>query len=162
MLVMDVDGVLTDGGLIVHRDGTESKCFHVHDGAWIRIWRRLGKQTAVITGRECAAVDHRMRDLEIDFIYQRAHDKLAVFETLLEESSVPAEQMAYIGDDVFDLPVLRRVGFAVSVPEAIPEIREMADFVTTVGGGRGAVGELIRYLLKRMNLWNQAMERYRQ
>lgn len=160
LLAMDVDGVLTDGGIIVHADGGESKKFHVHDGAWIRIWRRQGLQTAIITGRHCHAVGHRMKDLEIDYVYQKAIDKIEVFEKLLKESQVPAAQIAYIGDDVFDLPVLRRVGFAATVADALVDVREAADYVTTAQGGRGAVGELIRYLLKRMGLWEKAMERY--
>jgi len=157
---MDVDGVLTDGGIIVHADGGESKKFHVHDGAWIRIWRRQGLQTAIITGRHCHAVGHRMKDLEIDYVYQKATDKIEVFERLLKESQVPAAQIAYIGDDVFDLPVLRRVGFAATVADALVDVREMADYVTMAQGGHGAVGELIRYLLKQMGLWEKAMERY--
>ena len=160
LLAMDVDGVLTDGGIIVHADGGESKKFHVHDGAWIRIWQRQGLQTAIITGRHCHAVGHRMKDLEIGYVYQKAIDKIEVFERLLKESQVPAAQIAYIGDDVFDLPVLRRVGFAATVADALVDVREAADYVTTAQGGRGAVGELIRYLLKRMGLWEKAMERY--
>ena len=160
LLAMDVDGVLTDGGLIVHPDGSESKKFHVHDGGWIRIWRRQGLKTAVITGRQCAAVGHRMSDLEIDHVYEKVHDKVEVFQQLLQDSQVPAGQIAYIGDDVFDLPVVRRVGFGVAVADALPELRETADYVTNARGGRGAVGELIRYLLKRMGLWQQAMEKY--
>ena len=161
MLAMDVDGVLTDGGIIMHADGSESKKFHVHDGGWIRIWGRQGLKTAIITGRQCQAVELRMRDLEIDYVYQNAIDKLEVFNSLLEKSQIAADQIAYIGDDVFDLPVMRRVGFSVAVADAIPEMREIADFVTTARGGRGAVGELIRYMLQRMGLWDSAMARYR-
>lgn len=161
LLVMDVDGVLTDGGIIVHADGSESKRFHAHDGGWIRIWRRLGLKTAIITGRQCPAVAHRMESLEIEYVYQKAIDKLAVFEQLLKESNVRPEQIAYIGDDVFDLPVMRRVGFKAVVPEAFDELRDMADYITAKSGGNGAVGELIGHLLKQMGLWDKAMERYR-
>ena len=161
MLAMDVDGVLTDGSIIVHADGSESKRFHVHDGGWIRIWRRLGLKTAVITGRQCPAVGHRMVDLGIEYVYQKALVKVEVFDKLLAESQVAAENIAYIGDDVFDLPVMRRVGFSAAVPEAISEVRDAADYVTTRSGGNGAVGEFIGYLLKRMGLWDKAMERYR-
>mgnify|MGYP001167488249 FL=1 len=161
LLVMDVDGVLTDGGIIIHDNGTESKKFHVHDGAWLRIWKRLGLQTAIITGRQCQAVEHRARELEIDFVYQQAHDKLAVLEQLKKDSQVPTEQMAYIGDDLPDLPVMKRVGFAVAVADATEEVKLAAHYVTSVEGGRGAVQELIQLLLQRMNLWDQALERYR-
>ena len=161
LLAMDVDGVLTDGGIIINSDGTESKRFHVHDGAWLRIWKRQGLLSAVITGRECAAVEHRMRDLEIDFVYQKAHDKLAVFEKLLAESQVPAEQIAYIGDDVMDLPVMRRVGFSASVANAQALVLQQVDYVTKTPGGAGAVQELVCYLLKKKGLLDSAMERYR-
>jgi len=161
LLAMDVDGVLTDGGIILDAQGSEYKKFHVHDGGWIRIWQRLGMKTAVITGRECPAVASRMTDLEIDYVYQKAHDKIEVFERLLKESQIPPEHIAYIGDDVFDLPLMSRVGFGVAVADALPELIEAVDFVTTAPGGHGAVGELIRFLLKKMNLWDQAMQRYR-
>ena len=161
LLAMDVDGVLTDGTIITHADGTESKRFHVYDGAWIRIWQRQGLKTAVITGRQCPAVAHRMEDLKINFVYQKAFDKIPVFEQLLQDSQIPPEQIAYIGDDVFDLPVMRRVGFSAVVPQAITELRAAADYITTRSSGCGAVGELIQHLLKKMKLWDIAMERYR-
>jgi len=161
MLTMDVDGVLTDGGIIMHADGTESKRFHVHDGAWIRIWARMGLKTAIITGRQCNAVAHRMTDLEIDYVYQRAHNKIEVFEQLLRDANVSPDQIAYIGDDVFDLPLINRVGYGVAVANALPELRQAADHVTATPGGAGAVGELIIHLLKKMGLWDKAMERYR-
>ena len=160
LLAMDVDGVLTDGGIIVHNDGTESKKFHVHDGAWIRIWRRLGLLTGIITGRECPAVEHRAYSLEIDYVYQKAWEKLPVLEQLVKASGVPAHQIAYIGDDVFVLPVIRNVGFSAAVADAVPEVREAVDYVTKTKGGRGAVCECIRYLLQQMDLWDQAMEKY--
>ena len=161
LLAMDVDGVLTDGVIVVHPDGSESKNFHVHDGAWIRIWKRMGLKTAVITGRECPAVQCRAQDLEIDYIYQKAWDKKDVLHQLIEASQIPAAQIAYIGDDVFDLPVIQRVGFSASVADANPEIRRSVDYVTQAAGGRGAVAELIRHLLRKLNLWDQAMQKYR-
>ncbi len=162
MLVMDVDGVLTDGGIILDQNGDELKKFHVHDGGWIRIWGREGLKSAIITGRQCPAVAHRAMSLQIDYIYQNATKKLPVFEQLIEESGIQPEQMAYIGDDVFDLPVMRRVGFSAAVADAFDEVRNVADYVTTLPGGRGAVRELIVYLLKRKGLYDHAMERYRQ
>lgn len=161
LLAMDVDGVLTDGGIIVHGDGSESVRFHVRDGAWLRVWRRLGMRTAAITGRECPAVARRLEALETDFVYQGARRKAEVLEQLLAESQVPAEQIAYIGDEVMDLPVMRRVGFSASVADGLEMVREAADYVTDEAGGQGAVAELIRYMLKEMGLWDKAMERYR-
>ncbi len=161
LLAMDVDGVLTDGGLIIHADGSESKRFHVHDGAWIRIWARLGFKTAIITGRQCPAVEHRARDLKIDFVYQNAKRKSEVFEQLLRDSRAAADAIAYIGDDVMDLPVLNRVGFRAVVDNALDEIKSVAHYITRRAGGDGAVGELIIHLLREKGLWDQAMERYR-
>ena len=157
---MDVDGVLTDGGIIIHDDGSESKRFNVKDGAWIRIWQRQGFKTAIITGRECQAVTHRAEQLQIDFVYQKAHDKLAALDKLVEKSRIQPQQMAYIGDDMMDLPVLRRVGFAAAVADALPAVKNEAQFVTTKLGGQGAVQEIIEHLLQEMNLIDQALKRY--
>ena len=157
---MDVDGVLTDGGIIVCDDGSELRKFHVHDGAWLRIWRRLGLKTAVITGKQSAAVEHRLKQLEIDYIYQNAIVKLDTFEILLKESNVPQENIAYVGDDLMDLPVMRRVGFCAAVADAAPQVRQEAEYITQTPGGKGAVRELIEYLIKRMGLMDAAMERY--
>ena len=161
LLAMDVDGVLTDGAIIVNADGTESKRFHVRDGAWLKVWRRLGLKTAAITGRNCPAVEHRLRQLETDFIYQGIVRKAEALEQLLLESQVAAEKIAYIGDEVMDLPVMRRVGFSAAVADGLEIVRQEADYITKEAGGRGAVGELIRHLLKEMGLWDKAMERYR-
>ncbi len=160
LLAMDVDGVLTDGGIILHDDGSELKRFHVHDGAWLRIWQRQDKKTALITGRQCKAVEHRARDLEIHYVYQSAFDKLAAWEQLLADSNVPPEKIAYIGDDVMDLPVLRRAGFSAAPANASPEVLQAVQYVTRKNGGEGAVCELIRVLLEKLNLWDAAMQRY--
>ena len=162
LLAMDVDGVMTDGRIIVHADGTESKEFNVRDGAWIRVWQRQGLKTAIITGRQSAAVTHRAADLEIDFVYQKAHRKLEAWNRLLADSGLAAEQIAYIGDEAMDLPLIKRAGFGVAVPEAFSEVRQAAQYVTTTPAGHGAVAELVRYLLGQMGLWDAAMERYRQ
>jgi 3-deoxy-D-manno-octulosonate 8-phosphate phosphatase (KDO 8-P phosphatase) len=161
LLAMDVDGVLTDGGIIIHDDGSESKQFHVHDGAWLRIWKRQGLRSAIITGRQCPAVEHRARELEIDFVYQKAHDKVAVFEQLLADAKLSAGQVAYIGDDVMDLPLMSRVGFSAAVADANPLLLSAVQYVTTKPGGRGAVQELIHHLLGKMNLLDAALARYR-
>ncbi|MBN1436559.1 MAG: HAD-IIIA family hydrolase [Sedimentisphaerales bacterium] len=160
MLVMDVDGVLTDGGIIIHDDGSESKCFNVKDGAWLRIWQRQGLKTAIITGRQCQAVTHRAEQLEIDFVYQKAHNKLQALDQLVEESKIQPQEMAYVGDDMMDLPVLRRVGFAAAVADALPAVKTEAQFVTTKPGGKGAVQEIIEHLLQQMNLIDDALKRY--
>jgi len=162
LLAMDVDGVMTDGGIIVHDDGSESKRFNVRDGAWIRIWKRQNLKTAIITGRQSGAVQHRAAELEIDFIYEMAHNKLEVLDELIRDSGLGPEHIAYIGDDVMDLPVINRVGFSATVPEAPGEVRQAVDYVTSTAGGAGAVAEMIRWLLRKMGLWEAAMSRYRQ
>ncbi len=160
LLAMDCDGVLTDGGIYMSDTGVEFRKFNVKDGAWLRIWKRLGLQTAIITGKESQALAKRASDLDIDYVYQKAHYKAEVFEKLLADSSVPAEQIVYIGDDIIDLPVLRQVGFSVAVADAVEQVREQADWVTSCKGGEGAVQETINYLLGKMGLWEEALERY--
>ena len=162
LLAMDVDGVLTDGGIIVHDDGSESKRFHVHDGAWIRVWQRRGLKTAIITGRQCQAVAHRMTDLEIDYVYQQAHRKIEAFAQLLSTAQLQPHQIAYIGDDVMDLPVMRQVGYSGAPADAFAEVRAAADYVTQKVGGYGAAGEFICHLLQAMGLFDKAMEPYRE
>ena len=160
LLAMDVDGVLTDGGLIIHEDLSESKKFNVKDGAWIRIWKRQGLLTAFITGKESKALEHRARDLEIDFVHQKVYYKAEAFEKLLSQSNLLPHQIAYIGDDVIDLPVIQRVGFSAAVADAVPEVLQAVDYVTRAKGGQGAVQEVISYLFKKMGIWDIAMKRY--
>jgi len=160
LLAMDCDGVMTDGGLFYHDDGSETRRFNVKDGAWIRIWSRQDLKTAIITGKVSDAVKKRADDLDVDYLYQKAHYKGQVFLQLLEDSGIPAEHIAFIGDDIIDLPVIQQVGFSVAVADAVEEVREAADWVTQAKGGQGAVQEVIRYLLKEMGLYEQAMERY--
>ena len=160
LLAMDCDGVLTDGGIYLGDDGIELRKFNVKDGAWLRIWKRLGLKTAIITGKESSALDKRASDLEIDYVYQKAHYKTEAFEQLLTDSSIEAHQMVFIGDDIIDLPVMRQVGFAVAVADAVDLVKEQAHWVTSRNGGHGAVQETISYLLEKMGLRDQALERY--
>lgn len=160
LLAMDCDGVLTDGGIYLDNEGKELRKFNVKDGAWLRIWKRQGLQTAIITGKESQAVAKRASDLEIDYIYQKAHYKLEAFERLLADSSVEPNQIVYIGDDIIDLPVMRKVGFSIAVADAVDPIKEQADWITTRNGGHGAIQETICYLLEKMGLKDQALERY--
>jgi len=160
LLAMDVDGVMTDGGLIMHPDHSESKKFNVKDGAWIRIWKRQGLLTAIITGKESKAVEHRAEDLQIDFVHQKVYFKAQALDKILSQSNLLPHQIAYIGDDVIDLPVIHRVGFSAAVADAVPEVRQAVDFVTRAKGGQGAVQEVISFLFKEMGIWDQAMERY--
>ncbi len=161
LLVMDVDGVLTDGGVIIHPDGSESKVFNVLDGHGIRMWHRAGLKTAIMSGRTAEATKLRAGQLEIAYVYQECTEKVPAFERLLKESDLSANEVAYIGDDVLDLPVMRRAGFAVAVNNATEDVKQHAHYVTSRSGGRGAVREMIEYILKKTGRWTELMERYR-
>ena len=160
LLILDVDGVLTDGSLFLSNDGQELKRFNTKDGAAIRWWMRSGRQMAWISGRESAAVSHRAQDLGVEHVYQHILNKVPVYEKLLAELGIPAENTAYIGDDLMDLPILNRCGFAIAVADATPEVRDMADLVTQRLGGRGAVAEAVRFLLQAAGDWQTITARY--
>lgn len=160
LLVLDVDGVLTDGGIVIHSDGTESKRFHVIDGHRIKMFQRAGGIVAIISGRETPATTIRAQQLDIKHVMQGCLKKLPAFETLLSQMALKPEEVACVGDDVMDIPLVRRAGFGVAVANAAEELKEHADFVTLRKGGEGAVGEVIEYLLKKNNQWDALMERY--
>ena len=160
LLILDVDGVLTDGGIVVHSDGTESKRFHVLDGHRIKMWQRAGGLTAIISGRDTAATAIRAQQLGISHVMQGCLQKLPAFEQLLGKVGLTPEQTAYVGDDLMDIPLVRRVGFGVAVANASEELKKYADFTTQCKGGEGAVGEVIEYLLKEQMKWDEQMERY--
>jgi 3-deoxy-D-manno-octulosonate 8-phosphate phosphatase (KDO 8-P phosphatase) len=161
LLVLDVDGVLTDGGIIIHSDGTESKRFNVTDGHRIKMWQRAGGLTAIISGRETPATAIRAQQLDITHVMQGCLKKLPAFEALLEQTKMTPDEVACVGDDVMDIPLVRRAGFGVAVANAAEELKVHADFVTQQKGGEGAVGEVIEYILKSNNQWDALMERYK-
>ncbi|MCJ7729230.1 MAG: HAD hydrolase family protein [Sedimentisphaerales bacterium] len=160
LLALDVDGVLTDGKLIINADGSEGKSFNALDGHGIRMWQRAGLKVAFLSGRSCEPTKHRAQELEVDYYFQNCHDKLPILEELLEKSGIQKEAVAYIGDDLPDLPVIRYVGFGVAVANATDEVKRYADYVTSRDGGNGAVREVIEYILKKTGRWQQLMERY--
>jgi len=160
MLVLDVDGVLTDGTITIDADGRESKSFNALDGHAIRMWRRAGLKVAFLSGRFSEPTSHRAQQLEVDHCMENCHNKIKAFEELLEEVSLPAEKVACIGDDLMDIPMIRRAGFGVAVANAVDEVKEYADFVTTRQGGCGAVREVVEYILKKSGKWQQVVERY--
>ncbi len=160
LLVLDVDGVLTDGCLVIHSDGAESKSFHTLDGHGIRMWQRAGLKVALLSGRYSASTQWRADELQIPYVLQDCHFKLPALEQLLHELNLKAENAAYVGDDLPDLPVMRFVGFAVAVANAVDEVKEHADYVTICPGGRGAVREVIEHILKNSGRWQTLMERY--
>jgi 3-deoxy-D-manno-octulosonate 8-phosphate phosphatase (KDO 8-P phosphatase) len=161
MLVLDVDGVMTDGRLFYGPGGQEFMVFHILDGHGIKMAIRSGLSLAIITGRESEAVAQRARELGILEIHQKAVDKLSVFQGLLARSGLRVSQVACMGDDLLDLPLLRRAGLAFSVPDAVEEVRAAAHYVTRRPGGQGAVREAIELLLKAQAHWPAVLERYR-
>jgi 3-deoxy-D-manno-octulosonate 8-phosphate phosphatase (KDO 8-P phosphatase) len=160
LLALDVDGVLTDGTLVINADGSETKFFNSLDGHGIKMWQRAGLKVALISGRASAPTERRAEQLKIEYVFQDCHDKLPVVEQLLEQIGLLPENMAFIGDDLTDVPVMRYVGFAVAVANAVDEVKECADYVTTRPGGSGAVREVIEYILKNSGRWRELMKRY--
>ena len=160
ILALDVDGVLTDGTLVINADGSESKFFNSLDGHGIKMWQRAGLKVALISGRASTPTERRAEQLKIEYVFQDCHYKLPVVEQLLDQIGLLPENMAYIGDDLTDMPVMRYVGFAVAVANAVDEVKECADYVTTRPGGSGAVREVIEYILKNSGRWHELMKRY--
>lgn len=161
LLILDVDGVLTDGGIIRDDAGQQIKRFHVRDGAGLVLWKRLGKDVAIITGKESAVVTHRAAELAITHVYQNVASKLDAYRELLEELNLTDSQVAYVGDDLPDLPVMRRVACPIAVADAVEEVRTVAKYVTKFPGGYGAVRDAIEFLCKEMGLWEQVLARYK-
>jgi 3-deoxy-D-manno-octulosonate 8-phosphate phosphatase (KDO 8-P phosphatase) len=160
MLVLDVDGVLTDGTLVINSDGTETKFFNSLDGHGIKMWQRAGLEAAILSGRLSGPTRHRAKQLEIEHVFEDCHNKLPVLEEFLKKINLPPEAVAYMGDDVVDLPVMRYVGFSVAVANAVDEVKKYADYVTMRTGGNGAVREAIEYILKKSGKWQELMKRY--
>ncbi|MGD0784799.1 MAG: HAD hydrolase family protein [Sedimentisphaerales bacterium] len=160
LLAMDVDGVLTDGTITICSDGTELKTFNLLDGHGIKMWRRAGLKTALISGRESAVTKQRAKEMEIDFVYQPCQKKLDCFEKLLADSKLEPKNIAYIGDDVLDIPLVKRAGFGIAVANAVDELKSCAHYITSRNGGNGAVREVVEYILKNTGQWTALMERY--
>jgi len=142
LVAFDVDGVLTDGRFYLSNDGVESKAFSTHDGYGIRRLIQTGVTVAVISGRSSIAVDRRMQELGVEHVFQGCKDKVAVFEDLTTTLGVTADECAFVGDDIPDLPLLRKVGYSVAVANAVSAVREQCDYTTLADGGYGAVREV--------------------
>lgn len=160
VLIFDVDGVLTDGGLFFGDDGQEYKAFNSRDGHGIKMLQDSGVETAILTGRSSQVVLHRARNLGITRIIQGAHDKLSAYEAMLAETGLHPEQTAYLGDDLVDLPVLRRCGLACTVPDAPPEVLARVHYVTTAPAGRGAAREVCEFIMRAQGTWATQLARY--
>jgi len=160
LLLLDVDGVMTDGRITYDNDGGELKSFDVKDGHGLKLLQRAGIEIGIITGRQSEVVARRAAELGIELVYQGVKDKLVPFNEILENLSISPEEVAYVGDDVVDLPVMRRVGFAVTVADAVEDVKPFADLITTRDGGRGAVREVCDFLLKKSGRWADVANRY--
>ncbi|MCL4490932.1 MAG: 3-deoxy-manno-octulosonate-8-phosphatase KdsC [Nitrospirae bacterium] len=160
LLALDVDGVLTDGGITLDNDGNELKTFHVRDGHGIKMLQKAGLQVALITGRDSKVVDRRARELGIKEVYQKCHDKRIAYKHLIEKLGVSDEEVAYIGDDIVDIPLFRKVGLAVAVADATDETKDEAMLVTKSRGGRGAVREICDLILKANGKWKVLTDEY--
>jgi 3-deoxy-D-manno-octulosonate 8-phosphate phosphatase (KDO 8-P phosphatase) len=160
MMVFDVDGVLTDGSLFYGDHGEEYKAFNSRDGHGIKMLRSTGIATAIITGRTSQVVIHRARNLGIAHIFQGVEDKLAAFDKLLEASSLKAGEIAYMGDDLVDLPVLRRCGLAITVPDAPEEVKARCHLVTRAAAGRGAAREACECIMRAQGSWAAQLALY--
>jgi 3-deoxy-D-manno-octulosonate 8-phosphate phosphatase (KDO 8-P phosphatase) len=148
LLLLDVDGVLTDGRIFLDNQGNEIKAFHVRDGHGIKLAQRAGIIIGIITGRKSEIVNIRARELGIQEVHQGSIEKIAVYESLIKKYGVQDAEVAYVGDDVVDLDIFKRAGFAVTVADADPAVKPYVDLITRAEGGRGAVREFINLILK--------------
>ena len=159
-LVLDVDGVLTEGGIGYDDRGLEQKSFHARDGSGMKIWRFAGKHAALLTGRSSRIVEVRARELEVTRVMQGATDKWEALQSLLKEFDARPEQVCAMGDDVVELGMLHGCGLAVTVADGCPEARHAAHYITRARGGRGAVREVIELILRAQGKWQGVVEHY--
>jgi 3-deoxy-D-manno-octulosonate 8-phosphate phosphatase (KDO 8-P phosphatase) len=160
LLMMDVDGVLTDGRIIQDGHGHELKVFDVKDGHGIVMAHRAKLRTALISGRESETIWRRAEELGIELVFQKIWNKLEVYEKILVDTELTHDEVAYIGDDLIDIPLLRRVGLAVAVADAVDEVKAAAHLITQRPGGQGAVREVIELILRAQGHWDSLLERY--
>jgi 3-deoxy-D-manno-octulosonate 8-phosphate phosphatase (KDO 8-P phosphatase) len=157
LLLLDVDGILTDGRIVYDGSGREVKFFHIRDGQGIRLLQRAGIKVGILTGRASKAVDRRARELEMSPVLQKIQDKGRALQDILRKEKVRAEEVCYAGDDLVDLAVLTSVGLAVTVPEASREVKAVAQYTTRLPGGQGAVREITEMLLKAQGKWEKVI-----
>ncbi|MFZ1037303.1 MAG: 3-deoxy-manno-octulosonate-8-phosphatase KdsC [Smithella sp.] len=160
LLILDVDGVMTDGRIIMDSEGHEIKNFDVRDGHGIKLLQRYGIKVAILTGRKSKVVEYRAKDLEIKDVYQKVFNKKEVFEKILIKHKLSADEAAYLGDDIVDIPVLKRVGFSVAVADALDVVKKSVDYITKNKGGRGAVREVCEMILQAKGKWKEIAAKY--
>ena len=160
LLLLDVDGVLTDGSIIYDEQGRELKIFNVRDGAMVKWLKRAGIEVAILSGRKSKAVEKRAKELGVELVIQDAKDKLPAFQSLLKQTGLKPEEIAYLGDDWHDLVVLKRVGLSACPKDAVKEIKTRVDYVCKAKGGKGAVRELGEIILKAQGKWKEIVKKY--
>ncbi len=160
LLILDVDGVLSNGYIIIDDQGNELKQFHVQDGLGIVLLQETGVQLAIISGRKSDLVAHRMQQLGITKVYQGCDNKIIPYEKLLQEHQLTDEQVAYVGDDLIDIPLLKRVGLAITVPNSQSLVKKYAHYETIKNGGDGAVREICELIMEAQNTLTSIYERY--
>lgn len=160
LLLSDVDGVLTDGMVLLDNQGIESKAFHIRDGLGIKLWQKAGYEFGMITLRSTQSMKVRAAELGIEIIRQGVPDKLSALKQILAELRLDRQRVCYMGDDLPDLPVIRAVGLGVAVADAPTEVRDAAHHTTRLCGGRGAVRELIETILKAQGRWTDVIQTY--
>jgi YrbI family 3-deoxy-D-manno-octulosonate 8-phosphate phosphatase len=160
LILSDVDGVFTDGGIVYDNQGIELKQFHVRDGLGILLWRRAGYQFGLLTARNSHIVKIRAAELGVEIVRQGFEDKLPAAQDVAAQLGFQPEQVCYLGDDLTDLPVMRWAGLAVAVADAAPEVRSAADYITAKSGGQGAVRETVEVVLKAKKQWEELIRKY--
>ena len=160
ILLLDVDGVLTDGMVTWDNNGIEQKAFHIRDGLGIKLWARSGGLTGIVTGRSSHVVAVRAGELDIGIVRQGVGDKKATVQAILQEQGLDWSEAAFVGDDLPDLACVMACGIGVAVADACRELREAADIVTVAGGGRGAVREVVERMLQARGVWEASVRRY--
>ena len=160
LILSDVDGVMTDGGITYDNQGIETKTFHVRDGMGIKLWQKTGHRFGVITARSSHIVKLRMDELGVDFIRQGTDQKLAAAQQIIEELNLETQNVCYIGDDLTDVGLMKSVGMSASVADAADDVKKVADYVTKSAGGKGAIRELIEMILKSQKRWNELLQSY--
>jgi len=160
LLILDVDGVLTDGRLFFDNDGNEYKSFHARDGHGIKLLQQTGVQVAIISGRKSSTVALRMKNLGVDHVYQGHENKIAAFNEIIEKIGIAPEQAAHVGDDLLDLPIMIRVGLAIAVNDANFAVKERADWCTVLPGGLGAVREVCDFIMQAQGNYDSVLAAY--
>ena len=160
LLLTDVDGVLTDGGVILNNEGVESKQFHIRDGFGLRLWKQAGFKCGIVTGRNSQVVRLRAQELGIEIVRQGIQDKATVVEEILKKHNLQPQQLAYVGDDLIDLGTIRLAGLGIAVGDAADEVKSAADYTTKALGGKGAIREVVELILKAKKVWNDIIQTY--